>query len=92
MNPETQIVNAIIKAVKQKHPRAYVVKLADRYRRGLPDLLMIVGITFFVETKTATGKLAKIQEAEHRKIRAAGGTVLLARSPKEVLDALEGKI
>ncbi len=95
---EADLVSKIMKAVKAKYPRAYVVKLADRYRRGLPDLLILysslppadsLDSALFVEVKMPNGILSKIQQAEHKAIQQAGGDVLVATSVVQVLLALE---
>ncbi len=91
---EKSVVAAIVKAVKRTYPLAYVRKFADRYTRGLPDLLIAFragcrqGGTLFVEVKTDSGRLSAIQGQEHLEILAAGGTVLVATSPDEVLTRL----
>jgi len=92
---EAALVRKIVAAVRKKYPRAYVRKIADRYTRGLPDLIVLFwserGLavpeaeTLWVEAKAPGGRLSKIQEAEHESIRAAGGTVLVALSVDDVL-------
>ncbi len=95
---ESDLVRKIMKAVKTKYPAAYVVKLADRYRRGLPDLLIVCplmiwhaspSITLFVEVKTDDGVVSAIQAQEHREIFRAGGLLLVARSVEDVLMTLQ---
>jgi hypothetical protein len=96
---ESDLVRGIVTAVKKAYPRAYVVKLADRHHRGLPDLIVQCRIvdqygdyypySFFVEVKTTTGRLSKIQKAEHAKIEAAGGTVFIANYPSDVIFFLD---
>jgi hypothetical protein len=39
---ESTIVRNIIKKMKERYPRAYVRKIADRYTRGMPDILIVV--------------------------------------------------
>ena len=56
---------------------------------GIPDIIACVNGRFFAfEVKTASGKATQLQQATIRKILAAGGTALVARSVDEVRDAL----
>lgn len=56
---------------------------------GIPDIIACVDGRFFAfEVKTASGKATQLQQATIRKILAAGGTALVARSVDEVRDAL----
>lgn len=49
---ESTLVRRIIKAVKARCPKVYVAKLSDRFRRGIPDLLILLPHdAIFVETK-----------------------------------------
>jgi hypothetical protein len=90
---EATLVRRIKKAVKAAYPRAFVAKLADRHTRGLPDLLILLpGVTLFVETKAPGGKLSPIQRAVHEEIERAGGYVLVARSVEDVLRCLEASL
>ncbi len=93
---EAVLVHKIIKAVKAKYPRAYVVKLSDRFTRGLPDLLIVFpraktlwGGLLFVEAKAPGGRISKIQEAEHHKIRTANGDILVAKTVERVMEELK---
>ena len=93
---ESDLVRKIMKAVKASYPHAYCVKLADRYRRGLPDLMILLPYQngphclhcdqFFVEAKSPIGRLSKIQIEEHRLICKAGSEVLVARDVATVLE------
>ncbi len=42
---EAELVRKIMLAVRKKYPMAYVRKLADRFTRGVPDLLVVVQLT-----------------------------------------------
>lgn len=102
---ESAIVGKIIKKVKEKYPRAYIVKLSDRYHRGLPDLMihlhvvdtqystisrtLTYSLAFFVEVKAAKGRLSAIQAAEHEKIKRSGGMIIVAKCADDVLFVLE---
>lgn len=101
---ESALVSKIIKAVRAKYPRAYVRKLADRFTRGIPDILIVIHCSafvhqwnedcewcgvLFVETKTKTGKLSKLQERELASICENGGKAIVARDSETVLKKLE---
>jgi hypothetical protein len=97
---ETALVRRIIKAVKARYPRAYVIKIADRFRRGVPDLHITFPVVkderlpdseeLYVEAKTTRGKTSKIQDAEHEKIWDAGAISIVVTSAEEVLSTLKG--
>jgi len=101
---ESAIVRAIIKAVKAKYPNAFLFKISDRFRRGIPDLLIQFegdtylesvgfrlrhGKTLYVETKTQTGVVSKIQTATMEEIERGGGRTIVSRDPATVLAKLE---
>ncbi len=92
---ESAIVRRIKQAVLKEYPTAWVIKIADRFTRFLPDLLIQYrcgtarGATLYVETKAKDGVLSEGQKVEHHKIRLANGDVILARNAKTVLEALE---
>lgn len=73
-NPESRLVSCIKKEIESKYPRAIVIKLADRYTRGLPDLL-VIGATptglpsvLMLEAKTPDGEQAAIQRAFEQRV------------------------
>jgi VRR-NUC domain len=87
---ESRLLRQITLAVRRAYPDAYVRKIADRMSRGLPDLLILIGgLLLFVEVKTPEGRCSPIQMHEHLLIETAGGRVIVARSPDEVLAVLE---
>ena len=88
---EAALVRAIIRAVTGEYPKAIVVKLADRFTRGLPDLLIVtLSTVYFVECKSEIGKLTPLQQAFQRRVDAVGGRVLhaVARSVHDVMSML----
>ena len=91
---ESLLVQKIIRAVRERYPAAYVRKLADRFNRGLPDILILFNSVYgipkslFVEVKTDRGVLSEIQKQEHIDIARAGGVVVVARDVEFVLDVL----
>ena len=86
---ESTIVRSIIREVRRAYPKAYVRKLSDRFTRGLPDILIVLPwITLFVETKTKKGKPSTIQLHEAKSIKNAGGIIMIATDPKDVMEVI----
>jgi hypothetical protein len=68
---ERDVERALIKRVKQMGGE--VRKLAWIGRRGAPDrLVMLPERYLFVELKAPGGRLSRLQDLEHRRLRAAG--------------------
>ncbi len=92
---ESKLVRDIQARVRAEYPTAWIIKLADRYTRGIPDLLVLFpghdneSCCLLVETKREVGQTSKIQDAVHEQIRAACGNVVVARSVEEVLLAMK---
>lgn len=87
---ESALVRAIIRAVRREYATAFVAKLADRHTRGIPDILILLpGITLFIECKAEGGRLAPIQRAVHQEIERAGGHVHVAYGVEDVLNTIE---
>lgn len=66
-NPESLLVSKLQNRIGEVAPGAFLIKLADRFTRGLPDLLLI-GVTksgaprvLAIEVKTPTGVVSAIQ-------------------------------
>jgi len=58
-----------------------VYKFDSPGNAGVPDLIVIAPFgVYFLEVKTATGRLTKLQEHMHAKMRAAGALVYVVRS------------
>lgn len=78
MNPESRLVQNIRKKLAEWLPGAFVVKLADRATRGLPDLLVLAVndsgelCAMAFEVKTETGRLSAIQQEMLSRIARAG--------------------
>ena len=53
------------------------VKVDSSSQRGWPDLTLLLpnGIVLFVELKTPTGRLSKLQEHTHRRMKENNGNV-----------------
>lgn len=83
--PEAPLRLAIVRAIKKRWPRAWVYHPSDRWRTGVPDLLVCAEGRFLaIEVKTARGTVAPIQEATLTAIRCAGGIGWVIRSVKEL--------
>ena len=87
---EKDIVQSILRFLKAV-PGCFAWKIHGGVygTAGIPDIIACVDGRFFAfEVKTASGKTTPLQQATIRKILAAGGTALVARSVDEVRDAL----
>lgn len=68
---ERDVERTLIKRVKEAGGE--VRKLAWIGRRGAPDrLVMLPGRYLFVELKAPGGRVSRLQDLEHRRLRAAG--------------------
>ena len=103
---ESALVRKIMLEVRRRCPNCHVRKLADRYTRGYPDIIIYAVsrlparqlVVLEVETKSAKGKLSRLQEAEGSKVNQlglpaqVGGGILawiMARSVENVMNYLE---
>jgi len=60
---------------------------------GTPDLLAIGnGGTLWIEVKTATGKVSKVQESMHDYLNLNGQTVIIARCVEDVIISATGSV
>ena len=87
---EKDIVQSILRFLKAV-PGCFAWKIHGGVygTAGIPDIIACVDGRFFAfEVKAASGKATPLQQATIRKILAAGGTALVARSVDEVRDAL----
>jgi Holliday junction resolvase-like predicted endonuclease len=89
---EISIVHAIEKEVRATYPKAWVRKLADRYTRGLPDLLIVLpgGTVVFVEVKRDDGRLAKLQAHNAFTVNRLGANWFVTTSVREVMTYIQG--
>lgn len=65
---------------------------ATMQAEGIPDLYAVhagLSLRLWVECKSATGRLRPAQAAWHERERAAGGTVLVARSAADLVAPLK---
>jgi len=79
----------VLRQIKQQHPQAWVYCPADRWRSGIPDLLICSHGQFAaIELKGPGGRLAPIQQITLTRIQRAGGSTWVIRTLKELDDAI----
>ena len=90
MQPETRIVNAILKKLRSLEGIAAIKIHGSIFaRKGEPDIVGCRRGRFFAfEVKTATGKPTPLQLHRLEEWRQAGAIVGVVRSVKEVLQLL----
>lgn len=87
---ESRLKEKVLKYIKVNFPDAFVYKIADRWMSGLPDIFILYkGKCCFIELKTVTGRLSRIQEYIHQKIREANGKVEVCRSVEEFVNFIK---
>lgn len=89
---ETQIVNAIIKAVRKAYPDSIVVKIhgGGFQKAGIPDLYIATGgINLWVEVKRPGGDTTALQKRFLESLRLNGIPCGTAESPERVLEMIE---
>ena len=100
---ESDLQRRIRHQVASRYPYAWVLKLSERYRRGVPDMVIVflrwigsvkpitgVGV-LFVENKTLTGQVTVLQQHEIDRINrvGAGCKAIVARDVNHVLNTLQ---
>lgn len=84
---ERDVERALIKRVKQAGGE--VRKLAWIGRRGAPDrLVMLPGRYLFVELKAPGGRVSRLQDLEHRRLRDAGFDVRVVWKIEDIDEVL----
>ena len=82
---EAALRRQIVAAITRRWPRAWIYCPADRWKSGIPDLLICVEGKFLaIEVKTPIGRVAPIQDATLSKIRRAGGSAWVIRAIQEL--------
>lgn len=67
----------------------YVVKISDRFKKGIPDLILSVrGYFIAIELKTYKGVISDLQEIEMGIIKANKGATFVARTLREVREGI----
>lgn len=74
-----------MRMIRRKFPEVWAWKISDKWFSGLPDIFLLHdGTAMFIELKTPTGKVSKIQEYTFNEIRKRGLEVVICRDRKEV--------
>ena len=90
---ETTIKLAVMRSLKRLYPRVVVIKFADRFTSGIPDLLVIYeGKHVFIELKTPVGIISSIQKYMINKINSAGGMAVVCRSVDDVINVMRREV
>ena len=66
---------------------AFFYKASDSYQRGIPDIVGVYkGLSIWIEVKTESGKLSRMQIMNLVKIIKSGGVGFVAKSVEDVVD------
>lgn len=78
---EADRTKRLLKALRARYPRAFVWKINDRIRAGIPDVYLKHPGTpgLWVEFKGPKTTVTTLQALEHNRLRLAGDDVLLVR-------------
>lgn len=87
-----RVLQAKIKKTLQRACNALVYKTECRGQAGFPDLTIVVdGRVTFLEVKTLTGRVSRLQEHCIKQMKAHGARVFVVRSVEEALSAVNGE-
>lgn len=95
---EAVLVAKIKKHIEARWPGCVVIKLSDRFTRGLPDLMVIGTVRsgteitteiLFLEVKLPGGKLTKLQRHWLEQLRATGAEAGVFKSIEQVENVLQ---
>lgn len=98
MKPEARVQRSIVRALEtmgffvSKFDQGFRRDGSTRQTRGIPDLYAVHQgweLRLWIEVKAGSNRPTPHQEAWHQKVRAAGGTVVVAWSLEDVLEALQ---
>jgi len=67
-------------------------KFSASVTNGVPDRVVVLGRTVFVETKARDGRPSKLQLVRHEEIRSSGGEVNLAFTREQVDELVDALI
>ncbi len=88
---ESTLTRAVVKMIHQEFPGIWFYKACDRFRAGLPDLILnCTGIFCGIELKVGKNKPTKLQEYEIKQIIKYGGKAITCYSVDEVRQFLKG--
>lgn len=88
----TDKITRYLKRLKQSGVPVFWLKIhgGSMQKAGVPDLLVVVdGRFLFVEIKTPSGRLSRIQEVRIAEIAQAGGPTCVVRSVDEFESAVK---
>lgn len=82
---ETRLKEKVLAMLKREFPDAWVYKTSDRWKSGIPDILVCKEGRFFAaELKVGNNKATRLQLYVLKQIRRAGGRVAVCRSVDQV--------
>jgi len=86
-NPETLLTKKIVAALEDMGCFCIKFHASGFTISGVPDLIVMRGgVTVWLEIKTPTGSLSKIQEHRHLQMRRYGALIATVRSPEEAME------
>ena len=86
---EKRLKEKVLAMLKKEFRDAWVYKTADRWKSGIPDVLVCRGGRFFAsELKVGKNKATKLQLNVLKKIKRAGGRVAVCRGVDQVRNLL----
>lgn len=89
VNPETTLTRKIVAALESYGALVFKIHGSQYQAAGLPDLLVHRGgMTIWMEVKTPTGELRRVQETRIAQIRRYGIPVAVVRSVDEAVEFL----
>ena len=87
---ETRLKEKVLAMLKKEFRDAWVYKTSDRWKSGIPDVLVCrEGRFFAIELKVGNNKATRLQLYVLKKIKRAGGCVAVCRSVDEVRNVLK---
>jgi len=89
---ETRLKEKVLAMLKKEFPDAWVYKTADRWKAGIPDVLVCrKGRFYATELKVGDNKATRLQLYVLKQIKRAGGRVAVCRSVDQVRNLLNNK-
>jgi len=89
---ETKLKEKVLSLLKKEFRDAWVYKTADRWKSGIPDILVCRGGRFFaIELKVGNNKATRLQLHVLKQIKRAGGRVAVCRSVDQVRNLLNNE-
>jgi len=87
---EKNIVAAIMRSLKYRGIWCFKVHGSVFQRAGIPDIIAVVkGLAVFIEVKTPTGKVSRIQDHVMNELARHGAVVGVAYSKEDALDIIK---